>query len=53
MNQAQQLLADERLSVKDVAAQLNFSSEYYFSHFFRHHTGMSATEFRKQHLAKE
>lgn len=52
LDQARQLLADERLSIKDVAAQLNFSSEYYFSHFFRHHTGMSATEFRKQRYAQ-
>lgn len=52
LSQARQLLADERLSVKDVAAQLNFSSEYYFSHFFRHYTGMSATEFRKQHFSR-
>jgi len=51
LDQARQLLADERLSIKDVAAQLNFSSEYYFSHFFRYQTGMSATEFRKQHRA--
>jgi AraC-like DNA-binding protein len=49
LDQARLLLADERLSVKDVAAQLNFSSEFYFSHFFRHHAGMSPTEFR-QHL---
>jgi AraC-like DNA-binding protein len=49
LDQARQLLADERLSIKDVAAQLNFSSEFYFSHFFRHHTGMSATEYRQHH----
>ena len=49
LDQARFLLADKRLSVKDVAAQLNFSSEFYFSHFFRHHTGMTPTEFR-QHL---
>src|SRR5215469_10570740 len=49
LDQARLLLADARLSVKDVAAQLSFSSEFYFSHFFRHHTGMSPTEFR-QHL---
>ncbi len=49
LDQARLLLADQRLSVKDVAGQLNFSSEFYFSHFFRHHTGMSPTEFR-QHL---
>jgi AraC-like DNA-binding protein len=49
LDQARLLLADARLSVKDVAAQLSFSSEFYFSHFFRHHTGMSPSEFR-QHL---
>ena len=49
LDQSRLLLADKRLSVKDVAAQLSFSSEFYFSHFFRHHTGMTPTEFR-QHL---
>ena len=47
LDQARLLLADDRLSVKDVAAQLSFSSEFYFSHFFRHHTGMSPTRFRR------
>lgn len=47
LDQARLLLADKRLSVKDVAGQLSFSSEFYFSHFFRHHTGMSPTDFRK------
>jgi len=49
LDQARLLLADKRFSIKDVAGQLNFSSEFYFSHFFRHHTGMTPTEFR-QHL---
>jgi AraC-like DNA-binding protein len=49
LDQARLFLADKRLSIKDVAAQLNFSSEFYFSHFFRHHTGMTPTDFR-QHL---
>jgi len=49
VDQARLLLADRRLSVKDVAAQLSFSSEFYFSHFFRHYAGMSPSEFR-QHL---
>ena len=49
LDQARLLLADDRLSVKDVAAQLNFSSEFYFSHFFRHGAGMSPSKFR-QHL---
>jgi len=49
LDQSRLLLADKRLSIKDVAVQLNFSSEFYFSHFFRHHTGLTPTEFR-QHL---
>jgi AraC-like DNA-binding protein len=47
LDQARLLLADKRLSVKDVSGQLSFSSEFYFSHFFRHHTGMTPTDFRK------
>jgi len=49
---ARELLADENLRVKDVAEKLHFSSEYYFSHFFRQHTGVSPTEFRR-HLELE
>lgn len=49
LDQSRLLLSDKRLSIKDVAGQLSFSSEFYFSHFFRHHTGMTPTEFR-QHL---
>jgi AraC-like DNA-binding protein len=49
LDQARLLLADKRLSIKDVSGQLNFSSEFYFSHFFRHNTGITPTEFR-QHL---
>jgi len=47
LDRARLLLADKRLSIKDVAAQLNFSSEFYFSHFFRHHTGITPTQFRQ------
>jgi AraC-like DNA-binding protein len=49
LDHARLLMADKRLTIKDVASQLNFSSEFYFSHFFRHHTGMTPTEFR-QHI---
>lgn len=42
-------IGSRRLSIKDVATQLNFSSEFYFSQFFRHRSGMSPTQFR-QHL---
>ena len=46
LDQARLLLCDPRLTVKDVAGRLNFSSEFYFSHFFREATGMSPTQFR-------
>src|SRR5580692_7162908 len=52
LDQARLLLADARLTVKDVAAQLSFSDEFYFSHFFRRQTGMSPTQYR-QHLKGE
>ena len=47
LDQARQLLCDERLAVKEVSARLNFSSEFYFSRFFRKHTGMSPRQFRE------
>lgn len=47
LDQARRLLGDRTLSIKEVAAQLNFSSEFYFSHFFRHATGISPTQFRE------
>ena len=43
---ARQLLSDRRLTIKEVAQELNFSSQFYFSHFFRRGTGMSPTQFR-------
>ncbi|MST95262.1 MAG: AraC family transcriptional regulator [Pedosphaera sp.] len=46
LDQARQLLGDRRLSIKQVAERLNFSSEFYFSHFFRRATGMSPRQFR-------
>ncbi|MEP6662813.1 MAG: AraC family transcriptional regulator [Verrucomicrobiota bacterium] len=49
LDHARLLLADRRLSIKDVAAQLNFSSEFYFSHFFRKQTGICPRSFR-EHL---
>jgi AraC-like DNA-binding protein len=46
LEQARLRLCDPRLSIKDVARELDFSSEHYFSHFFRAATGMSPSQFR-------
>jgi AraC-like DNA-binding protein len=48
LDQACGLLSDARLSVKDVARRLNFSSEFYFSHFFHRATGFSPSQFRRR-----
>jgi AraC-like DNA-binding protein len=47
LDQARQLLCDERLAIKEVSARLNFSSEFYFSRFFRKRTNMSPRQFRE------
>ncbi len=46
LDQARQLLCDERLAIKEVSARLNFSSEFYFSRFIRKKTGMSPRRYR-------
>ena len=46
LDQARQLLGDRRLSIKQIAERLRFSSEFYFSHFFRKASGRSSSRFR-------
>jgi AraC-like DNA-binding protein len=46
LEQARLRLTDMRLSVKEIASQLNFSSEFYFSRWFHDATGMSPSRFR-------
>jgi len=48
LDEARRLLGDSRLTIKEVAAHLHFSSEFYFSHFFRKASGMSPTQFRRE-----
>jgi AraC-like DNA-binding protein len=49
---ARELLADERLRIKEIAQRLHFSHDHYFSSFFRSKTGVTPSEFRK-HLGIE
>lgn len=46
LEQARLRLGDPRLTCKDVARQLDFSSEHEFSHFFRRGAGISPSQFR-------
>lgn len=47
LEQARLRLGDPQLTCKDVARQLDFSSEYEFSHFLRRTTGISPSQFRR------
>jgi len=46
LEQARLRLTDLRLSVKEIAVQMNFSSEFYFSRWFHHATGTRPSRFR-------
>lgn len=47
LDQARLLLSDERLTVRQVAQRLEFSSEFYFSQWFRRLTKASPTHYRE------
>ena len=48
MNRAFSLLSNSNCKVKDAADALGFSSEYYFSNFFKRMLGISPLEYKKQ-----
>jgi AraC-like DNA-binding protein len=52
LEHAQLLLSDPGLSVKQVAEQMDFSSEFYFSHFFKKLKGISPRAYREQQRGK-
>ena len=52
LEQAQMLLTDPGLSVKQIAEQMNLSSEFYFGHFFMKLKGVSPRDYRKQQSNK-
>jgi AraC-like DNA-binding protein len=47
MQKSKELLKNTKLSIKEIAEQLGFSSEYYFSQFFKRIESWSPSEFRK------
>ncbi|MFM7100286.1 MAG: AraC family transcriptional regulator [Verrucomicrobiota bacterium] len=52
LEHAQTLLLDPGLSIKQVAEQMNFSSEFYFSHFFKKLRGISPRDYRQRQLPR-
>lgn len=49
---ASEMLLAPGTSIKQTAARLNFSSEYYFSNFFKKQTGLSPRDFRRNNGIK-
>lgn len=45
--EAKLMLSDVRLSISDIAAQLNFSDRSFFGKFFKRHTGLSPRHYRQ------
>lgn len=46
LQKAKQLLAETKLSIKEIAYTCGFENEYYFSNFFKKHTQASPSAFR-------
>lgn len=46
---AKNLLASSKMPVSEIARTLGFNSTWYFSHFFRRQTGLSAAAYRRRH----
>lgn len=47
--QAQRLLRESPLTLRQISEQMHFSSEYYFHAFFKKHAGMPPGEFRRMY----
>lgn len=52
INRARELLLSPDKRVKDIALDLGFNDQYYFSRLFRQREGLSPREYRRRHLAE-
>ena len=50
MMQAKELLLKEKKTISEIAAELNYSSVFYFSNRFRKFYGISPGKYREQYL---
>ena len=48
--ESQRLLLESRMSIKEIAFEVGFDNENYFSEFFASKVGISALKFRKREL---
>ncbi|MEP3836548.1 MAG: AraC family transcriptional regulator [Algibacter sp.] len=47
---SQDLLIDTDKNIKEIALEMNYQDEYYFSRIFKNKTGMSPSEYRLSKL---
>ena len=47
ISQAESMLSDQSLAIKDVAYSVGFSDQMYFSKVFKKHTGKTPTEYKR------
>lgn len=52
LHEAQRELVYTHMPIKQLAAELGYGDDAYFSRFFRKHTGLSPSAFRAQALAQ-
>ncbi len=52
LSESQRLLLESEMSIKEIAYEVGFDSESYFSEFFSDKVGVSATKFRKRDIPK-
>lgn len=46
--EAKALLKSSELSIQEIADELHFANQSFFGKYFKHHTGMSPKEYRRQ-----
>lgn len=52
VTEARQLLEDSDLSIKEIAACLNFPSQSFFGKYFKQHVGVSPKDYRNRAMSK-
>ena len=50
INKAKQLLSEGALKINAVAVKCGFSNQYHFCRIFKERTGLTPTEYMKQHI---
>ncbi|MCM1319529.1 MAG: helix-turn-helix domain-containing protein [Muribaculaceae bacterium] len=48
--EAKMLLGSTDMTVQEISMQLNFANQSFFGKYFKHHTGISPTEFRQNNV---